>query len=154
MVRQYDQAIEQSKKTLELDPNLDYAYWSLGLACAQKAMYEEAVAHLQKAVAFSGGSPMYVAGLGYAYAVAGRRREARKILDQLNDLSKQKYVSPYFIATVVAGLGEKQKALEGLEKAYQERGNWLVYVQAQPEFAPLRSDARFQNLLRRVNFPP
>ncbi len=154
VVHQYDRAIEQSQKTLELDPNLDYAHWSLGLAYAQKAMYQESIAHLQKAVAFSGGSPRYVAGLGYAYAVAGRRREARKILDQLNNLSKQKYVSPYFIATVYAGLGEKEKALEGLEKAYQERDNWLAYVKLEPEFDPLRSDPRFADLMRRIGLPP
>lgn len=153
MYQQYDRAIEQLQKTLELDPNLDYAHWSLGLAYVQKAMHQDAIAHLEKAVALSGGSPMYVAGLGYAYAVAGRRREASKILEQLNDLSKQKYVSPYFVATVYAGLGEKEKALEGLEKAYQDRGNWLAYVRSQPEFAPLRSDPRFQDLLRRMKFP-
>lgn len=154
LVGQYDRAIEQSQKALELDPNLDYAHWTLGLAYVQKAMYEEAIAHLEKAVTFSGDSPRYVASLGYAYAVAGRRREARKVLDKLKDLSKQRYVSPYFIATVYAGLGDTEKALEWLEKAYQDHSGWLAYVQWQPEFAPLRSDPRFRDLLRRMNFPP
>jgi len=153
LVGQYDRAIEQSQKALELDPNLDYAHWTLGLAYVQKAMYEEGIAHLEKAVTFSGSSPRYVASLGYAYAVAGRRHEARKILDKLNELSKHRYVSPYFIAAVYTGLGDKENALEWLEKAYQDHSGWLAYIKMQPEFAPLRSDPRFQDLLRRMNFP-
>ncbi len=153
MVRQYDRSREQAKKTLELDPRLDFAHWFLGLASVQKAMYEEAIAHLQEAATSPGASPRYIAGLGYAYAVAGKRNEARKILDKLNELSKQKYVSPYFTATVYAGLGDKEEAFEWLDKAYRDRDNWLAYVKVTPEFDPLHSDPRYQNLLRRMNFP-
>ena len=154
LLRRYDRAIEQSKKALELDPNLDFAHWPLGMAYVQKAMYEEGIMHLQKAVTFSGGSPRYVAGLGYAYAVAGRKGEARKVLEKLKDLSKQRYVSPYFIATVYVGLGDTENAMKWLEKSYQDRSGWLAYVKSQPEFARLDSDPRFQDLLRRMNFPP
>ena len=154
LLHRYDSAIAQSNKALELDPNLDYAHWALGMAYVQKARYEEGIAHLQKVVTFSGGSPRYVAGLGYAYARAGRGSEARKILGKLRDVSKQRYVAPYFIATVHVGLGDAESALEWLERAYQEHTGWLAYVQSQPEFEHMHSDPRFQDLLRRMNFPP
>ena len=123
------------------------------MAQVQQEKYDEGIAHLQKAVTFSGGSPRYRAGLGYAYAVAGRKGEARKLLDNLNSLSKQRYVSPYYIATIYAGLGDAGKAMEWLEKAYKDHTGWLAYVKFQPEFARLNSDPRFQALLRRMNFP-
>jgi tetratricopeptide (TPR) repeat protein len=152
-VHRPDEAILQSQKALELDPNLDYAHWALGLAYVQKREYEQGLSHLQKAVTFSGESPRYLESLGYAYGLAGRRGEAAKVLDKLRDLSKQRHVSPYFLATVYAGLGDAQSAVKWLERAYQERDGWIVYIQFQPEFDDLRSDPRFQELVGRTNFP-
>ena len=92
-----------------------------------------------------------VAALGHTYAVAGKRSEARKILEELKEGSKRENVSPYYIAGMHAGLGEKEQAFEWLEKAYEEREIGLVKVD--PRLDPLRSDPRFQDFLRRMNFP-
>jgi len=150
--RQYDQAIEQYQKTLELDPNFIFAHLYIGLSYAQKSMHKEAIAELEKAVAISPGNTLLISGLGYAYAAAGRRLEAQKVLDQLTDLSKQKYVSAVFRANIYVGLGEKDKAFEWLEKAYEDHSIYLVKVD--PTFDPLRSDPRFADLLRRMNLKP
>jgi eukaryotic-like serine/threonine-protein kinase len=153
LVHRADDAILQSQKALELDPNLDYALWALGLGYMQKRESENAIIHLQKAVLASGSSPRYLASLGYAFAVAGRTAEARSVLDKLRDLSQQRYVSPYYTATVYAGMGNPQAAVEYLERAYQERDGWIPYIQAQPEFDHLRADPRFQALVSHLNFP-
>jgi len=153
LVHDYDRATEQLQKTLEMDSSADFAHWTLGLAYVRKARFQEAITHMEKAVELSGAIPMYLAGLGYARAVAGERQAAMEILEQLNDSSRQQYVSPYFVAMVHAGLGEKEKALDRLDKAYEDRGNWLAYVRLQPEFESLHSEPRFQDLLRRMNFP-
>ncbi|MEE8200993.1 MAG: hypothetical protein V3R29_07465 [Candidatus Acidoferrales bacterium] len=92
-----------------------------------------------------------VTALGHTYAVAGKRSEARKILEELKEGSKRENVSPYYIAGMHAGLGEKEQALEWLEKAYEERE--VAGAKVDPWFDPLRSDPRFHSLLRRMNFP-
>jgi len=84
------------------------------------------------------------------YSLAGRHDEARKLLGELEALSKRKYVPPFFIAAVYIGLGEKDRAFEWLEKVYQERSPNLVNLKVQPLFDPIRSDPRFVNLLQRV----
>src|SRR2546425_983990 len=94
------------------------------------------------------------AALGHAYALAGKRAEAQRVLDDLLALSKQRFVSPYDISLVHLGLGEKDKAFEWLQKAVAERVGLLVYLKVDPLFDPLRSDPRFQDLLRRMGLPP
>jgi hypothetical protein len=94
-----------------------------------------------------------MAALGHVYAVAGRKGEARKILAELEELAKHRYVSPYDRATVYAGLGEKDQAITWLERAYQERSDGLVFLKVEPKFDGLRSDPRFVDLLRHVGFP-
>ncbi len=147
--RRYDQAIAESRKALEMDPNFSRAHFNLGLAYEQKKMFPQAIAEFQKAIASSGG-PLMEAALGHAYAVAGRRAEAQEVLDRLIELSKQRYVSSYQIATIYAGLGETDQAFAWLEKAYGERNNWLAYLKVDPIFDGLRSDSRFAALVRRV----
>ena len=151
--RQYDQSIEQDQKTLELDPNFFFAHSVLGFAYVQKSMYKEGIAESEKALAISPNNTQALSGLGYAYAAAGRRLEAQKVLDQLNELSKQKYVPAFFRAAIYAALGEKDKAFEWLEKAYQERYLFGA-IRVDPAFDPLRSDQRFEDLLRRMNLQP
>ena len=97
---------------------------------------------------------MYVAALGHAYALAGKRDEALKVLDELKELSKEKRVSPGDMALLYTGLGQREQALEWLEKAYEERCGDLAYLKVDPRFDSLRSDPRFQNLLRRIGLPP
>jgi serine/threonine protein kinase/tetratricopeptide (TPR) repeat protein len=149
--RQYDQAIEQYRKTLELDPNFFAPHAFLGWAYIQKFMYKEGIAELEKAVAITP-SNMSLACLGYGYAAAGKRPEAQKVLDQLNELSKQKYVAPFHRAIICVGLGEKDKAFEWLEKAYEE--HFIIAIKVNPIFDPLHSDPRFADLLRRMNLQP
>jgi tetratricopeptide (TPR) repeat protein len=150
--RQYDQAIEQERKTLELDPNFLQAHDTLGSAYVQKSMYKEGTAEFEKELAISPSYAVALSWLGYADAVAGRRAEAQKVLDQLNDLSKQKYVSPIGRARIYAGLREKDQAFEWLEKGYEDRS--IPALKVEPALDPLRSDPRFADLLRRMNLTP
>jgi tetratricopeptide (TPR) repeat protein len=155
VARQYDQAIEQGRKTLELDPTFTFAHNGLGLVYVQKSMFKEAVTEFEKALVIRPGDTTALSGLGYAYAVTGRREEALKVLDQLNEISKQKYVPAWSRATIYTGLGDKGKAFEWLEKAYEERSMTTgTAVQVNPVFDPLRSDPRFADLLRRMNLQP
>jgi serine/threonine protein kinase/tetratricopeptide (TPR) repeat protein len=149
MARQNDQAIEQERKTLELDPNFILAHLYLGQAYLQKSMYKEGIAEFEKLLAISPGNPGGLSNLGYAYAVAGRRQEAQKVLDKLNELSKQKYVPAASRVIIYAGLGEKDKAFEWLEKGYEDRS--IFSIKVDPTLDSLRSDPRFADLLRRMN---
>jgi hypothetical protein len=99
------------------------------------------------------GAVFPTATLGHGYAVAGQQAAAREVLDKLLVRSKTGYVSPYEIAVIYAGMGDKDRAFEWLEKAYEERVSLLVYFRMDPRIWSLRSDARFQELLRRMNFP-
>jgi eukaryotic-like serine/threonine-protein kinase len=148
--RQYDQAIEQLHKTIDLNPDFGLAYFYLGRPLLQKGMRNEAIAELQKARALSGEDPETIAELGYAYGVAGRRAEAQAVLRELDGLSKRRYVLPYFIATIHTGLGDKDQAFAWLEKAYAESHPGLALVNVDPKFDTLRSDPRFNELLRRI----
>jgi len=152
--RRYDEAVEQLRKTLEMDPNFAVAHWLLGQTYEQTGEYQSAIAEYQKGRSASGGSVYLVAALGHAYAAAGKRREALKILGELKELSKHTYISPYSTGVIYIALGEKDQALEWLEKAYQERAAGIVILKVDPMLDPLRSDPRFQALLRRMNFPP
>ena len=153
LAREYDEAAEQCRKTLELDPNFAPTHWMLGQAFRQKGMYEEAIAEFQKSIELSD-DPVRRAVLGHAYAVAGRRGEAQKVINELKDLSKRRYFPPYYIALIYVGLGDKNQALEWLEKAFAERSANLTVLKAEPMFDPIRSDPRFQDLLRRVGLTP
>ena len=153
--RKYDQAIEQFRKTIELDPSFPAAHAFLGLTYVQKSMYKEAMAEFEKAVAISPDSPTALARLGYGYAVIGKRADAEKVLDQLNRLSKQEYVLPSYVAAIYVGLGDKERALESLQKAYEDRSIVdTTSIKVNPLWDPLRSDPRFADLLRRMNLQP
>ena len=147
--RQYDEAIGASLKTLELDPDFAVGHMIIGLSYAQKKMYDEAIYELQKGKS----NPDSRALLAYVYAVAGKRKEALRVLDDLDQESRQKYVSPFPIAVAYVGLGENDRAFEALEKAYTERSWGMGMLAVNPVFDPLRSDDRFSVLLRRVNLP-
>jgi tetratricopeptide (TPR) repeat protein len=154
--RQYDRAIEQYRKSLEMDPNFVFAHAALGEAYLQKSMYNEGIAECEKAIEILPGNARALSCLGYAYAVAGRRTQAQRVLDQLNEIAKHRYLPPAYRATVYAGLGEKDKAFEWLEKAYDDRSlaNGMFSIKVDPIFDPLHSDPRFAALLRRMNLQP
>jgi DNA-binding winged helix-turn-helix (wHTH) protein/TolB-like protein/Tfp pilus assembly protein PilF len=148
----YDEAIDHCKKLLEVDPNFFPAHRYLGLAYEQKGMYREAISEFEKGVKLSG-SPLMVALLGHAYAASGSKAEARRVLAELEQ-QKQKYVSPYTVAAIYAGLGEKDQAFRWLEKAYAERDIWLMNLRVDPVLKSLRSDGRFVHLLERLGLAP
>jgi len=148
--RQYDQAIQELQQVSRLDPKFFVPYWGLGLCYEQMGVYEEAVVQLQKAIDLSGRGANGIASLGHAYGLAGQRSEARKILLELEERAKRKYVSSYQIALVDLGLHRDDEAMKHLESAYQERSTLLPYLRMDPRFDPLRSDPRFEDLVRRI----
>ncbi len=154
MAGQYDDAIEQLRRTIELDSNYPVTYWILGLTLRKMGRYELAIAEGEKGVKLSGGSPLMSAALAQTFATAGRREEATQILNDLTKITKQKYVAPYFFAGIHIGLGEDDRALEYLEKSHEEHSHWLIYLHIDPSMDSLRSNPRFQELLRRVGLPP
>jgi TolB-like protein/Tfp pilus assembly protein PilF/class 3 adenylate cyclase len=153
--RQYDQALERIEKTIEMDKNFAQAYPWLGLILEQEGRYAEAIAAFQNAIRlFPGGSSIAEAELAHVYAVSGNQEEARKIIVGLQELAKSEYVSSFQIAAIYAGLGEKDRAFAWLEKAYEERSDGLVNLNADQRFDSLRSDPRFQDLARRLGLIP
>jgi tetratricopeptide (TPR) repeat protein len=148
--RQYDQAIEQANKTLELDPSFGVGRWGLGLAYVQKKRFADAISQLKQAFVLSGGSLLMKAALGQAHAAAGDKAEAVKILGELKTLSQQRYVPSSEIAAIYVCLGEREQSFHWLENALEERAFHLTNLKARPEFDPLHSDQRFADLLRRI----
>jgi TolB-like protein/Tfp pilus assembly protein PilF len=146
----YTQAIEHSQKTLTMDSNFMPAYVYLGRAYEQKGMYPQAISQLQKALELSEGNTNELAAIGHAYAVSHQESEARKILKQLNERSSQTYVQPVWIAVIHIALSEDDQAFDWLQRAYQDRSVWLVYLKVDPYFSTVRSDPRFIDLLRRI----
>jgi eukaryotic-like serine/threonine-protein kinase len=151
--RRYDEAIEQLRRTVDLDPNYPVTYWILGLLLRKTGCYELAISEGEKGVKLSGGSPLMRAALAHTLGTAGRATEALQILDDLNNLAKQKYVAPYFFAGIHIGLGEKERAIEYLRKAYEEHSHWLIYLHLDPSMDDLRDNADFQDLLRQIGLP-
>jgi serine/threonine protein kinase/tetratricopeptide (TPR) repeat protein len=149
----YDEALKQLRRTAELDPNYPVTCWILGLLLRKMGRYELAIAEGEKAVKLSGGSPLMRAALAHTLAAAGRTTEALQVLDDLTTLAKQKYVPPYFIAGIHIGLRENDRAMEYLEKSYEEHSHWLIYLHMDPGMDGLGDDLRFQDLLRRVGLP-
>ena len=147
--RQFDQAIEQDRKSLEMDPNFARGHWAISEPLEQEHRYDEAIAELQKARQLDE-TPIMLALLSHVYAVSGKRDEARKILERLTELSKDTYVDPYFLAEIHTALGERDQALTDLENAYSQRSSWLVWLKVEPKFDALRSDPRYGELLKRV----
>jgi serine/threonine-protein kinase len=151
--RRYDEAIKQLHRTVELEPNYPVTYWILGLSHRKAGRFDLAIADGEKGVKLSGGSPLLRAALAQTLGAAGRPDEARQMLDELTRLAKQKYVAPYFLAGIHVGLGENDRALEYLEKSFEEHCHWLIYLHIDPSMDGLRDAAPFQDLLRRVGLP-
>jgi DNA-binding winged helix-turn-helix (wHTH) protein/tetratricopeptide (TPR) repeat protein len=148
--RQYDRAIDQLRKTIEMEPNFPLAHWLLGMSREQLGQIEEAVPAFRKAVSLSQDIPFALASLGHALARSGNRDEAHAVLGQLSDLSDRRYVSPHSVATVHVGLGRTSEALEWLNRAADERSNWMIFLNVDPVFDPLRSEPEFEQIIRRV----
>ncbi len=148
LAHSYDESIRQSRKTIEMDPNFALAHNQLGQAYLQKQLRDEAITELQKAVQLSAGSPTCIANLARAYAASGKRSEASKLLNDLKKRSNSTYSHAPEIAMIYAALGDKDQAMLWVEKGYEERFNPGVLLR--PGFDPLRSEPRFQELVRRI----
>src|SRR5947208_2527434 len=147
--RQYDNAIAQARKTLEMDPNSTIARVLLGLSFLKKGDTGGAIAELQKTKAPDPGA-WYQGFLGYAYAVSGDRAKAEQALRELEELAKRQYVSPTAFVTIYLGLGEKEKALDSLEKAYEEQDSACWYLKIDQIDDSVRNEPRFQAILKKV----
>jgi TolB-like protein/Flp pilus assembly protein TadD len=151
--RRYDEAIVQLRSVIEMDPNHYQAYWILGHTYAANKQFDEAIAASQKAVDLSDRTPGALGMLGLAYGLADRKEEANKILNELLKLNESRYVTPAALVNLYIGLGDKDRAFEWLEKAFQEKSNYVAYLKVFPIADPLRSDPRYADLLRRVGLP-
>ena len=146
----YDDSIATCQKVLELDPTFFAVRRYLGQAYTQKGKYDQAIAEFQKAVAGSGGSPLMRAELGHALAIGGKKEEAQRILAELKRLATERYISPYHIALVYSGLGNKDETFNSLERGLQDRTDYMVFLNVDPRFDWIHSDPRFTSLLDRV----
>lgn len=150
MCRDFQEAVEQSWKTLVLEPKYAPAQHTLGLACEQLGMHEEAVTELENARACSGNHPAAIAALAHAHASSGNREQAFRNLRELEEMSQRRRVSPYWMSIVHAGLAANDSAFTCIERAIEERDVWLMWLKVEPRFDPLRSHARFDRALRSI----
>jgi len=146
----YEEALREARHLLDIEPDLALAHSTLGWACMLLDRHEEGLAELARAVDLSSGNTMFVAQLGQACAMAGRREEARGWLRRLEERARTQYVPPYHMAYVYTGLGEQEKAMDCLERAYEERAGGIYGVKGSFLFAALRPHPRFQELLARI----
>ena len=152
--RQYDRAIAEGRKALELEPNHAWTHFFLARAYLGNGMPREAFAQFQIRLSLEAAFPKAHADMALANAALGNREEALKILDQLKQQSKQEYVTPYPMARAYLRLGRKEEALEWLEKGLATYDGDIMQLKVDPDLDPLRSDPRFQDLLQRMKFSP
>jgi tetratricopeptide (TPR) repeat protein len=150
--RNAEDTIKEARQTLKLDQNFFPARRYLALGYDLQGKYDDAIAEFQKANSISR-STMAKAELGYAYAKAGRRGDALRMIDELRRSTDERHVSPFHFALIHIGLGENDRAIELLNQAIEERSARLVWIQADPRFDGLRKDKRFDDLLTRIGFP-
>ncbi len=150
--RQYEQGIAASRKTVELDPGNPLGHWILARALDAAGLFEEALAEAEKAADLAGGSQPYAGHLAYALAKNGDRERAQKIVNEMLEQAKTKYVGTYYLGLIYASMGEPDLAMQALEKAYAERNVRLLEI-FDPAFDGMRSDVRFQDLVRRIEIP-
>jgi tetratricopeptide (TPR) repeat protein len=152
--RRYDEAIEQIRKTFELDQHFFIAYHVRARAYEQKKMYAEASADCQEwAKIFHDDDPIALASLAHVYGTMGKRHEAEEAIKRLQEISSQRYFSPYWTAVAYAGLGDNDKAFQYFDKAFQDRYFIMIWINSDPRFDNLRSDPRFAELVRRIGLP-
>jgi TolB-like protein/DNA-binding winged helix-turn-helix (wHTH) protein/Tfp pilus assembly protein PilF len=151
--RSYDEAINQLRATLSVSPKFPLAHLWLGRAYQQKKMYSEAIDEFNKTDAALPGWIVTIAGMGHAYGEWGHQAEAKQVLVRLNEMAREKYVTPYGVALVYAGLGDKDQAFAWLNKAVAGRSHWLVWLNRDPRWDRIRSDPRFDDLQKRVGLP-
>ncbi len=151
--RQPDKALEQARKASELDPNFVVGRLILGMAYNRNGLYEDAIRLSETSLQNEPTNQFMLQVGGYAYAKAGRRREAEEVINKFREIEKTQYVVSYFIASIYAALGNKDEAFAELNKAYKQHDSWLRWIKVDPIMDDLRDDARFKDLLKRMNLP-
>ena len=151
--REHEKAIEQCSKTLELDPTFILAHVFLGQAHEQLGAFPNAIAAFERTVELSNRHPAYLAELGHGFAAAGREADALTVLDELREMSSRRYVGARSTAEIHIALGNLDEAFRYLETAFQQRNGWLIHIRENPRYDRLRSDPRYLDLVRRMNFP-
>jgi DNA-binding winged helix-turn-helix (wHTH) protein/TolB-like protein/Tfp pilus assembly protein PilF len=146
------QSVDVLKKAIEIDATFPRTHFRLGQVYEQQRLFQLAIPEFQQAVELSGNDPYYEASLGHAYGASGNLSQAQKVLHELLARSSQRYVPPYSVALVYAGMGDRDQAFQWLEKAYEDRSTSMVFLRTDPELASLRSDHRFAQLSSRINF--
>jgi TolB-like protein/DNA-binding winged helix-turn-helix (wHTH) protein/Tfp pilus assembly protein PilF len=146
----YDEAIQQYRSTLELDPSFSLAHSTLGMAYVQKRLYPEALAEFDKASSLPGSHTFALANTGRTYALSGKPEEARRILRELEVSARQEYVPAMYMAAIYAALGESAPSIRWIEKAYEERSDYMIYLRTEPSLDGLRSQPRFQEFLKLI----
>lgn len=150
-LRRYDDAIEAFQNALSIDENFWYAHWSLGRSYIYKEMYKKALTEFQKANdLYKGWQPQVESSIGITYARMGRIKKAQQVLDKLVEQSKQEYVRPRLFVDFYFALKENEKGFEWLERAYDERDPWLVFLKVEPLYDPIRSDPQFTDMLKKI----
>src|ERR1700752_959024 len=151
--KQYQEAIKQLTSVVEMKKDFPLAHLWLGRSYQQLGRYQEALTEFRQVEGAFSGWAVSKAALGYVEGVSGNEREAAKSLSELEALSKQRFITAYGVALVYTGMGEKDKAFEWLNKAFDERSHWLVWLRLDPRWDVLRSDPRFGELINRMHFP-
>jgi TolB-like protein/Tfp pilus assembly protein PilF len=151
--RDYQRAVEECEKAEQLDPKYFMLHFIAGRAHMRLNNYAKAIGHLKLARTGTGEMPLMDAALGLAYAVSGKKGLTAKLADQFKAAAKKRYIPPTYFGMLFAGLGDKDKALEWLEKAYEERADGLTWLNVEPMLDDLRSEAKFQDLVRRIGLP-
>ena len=147
----YDEAIQQYKATLELNPNLSMAHVTLAMAYEGKQQYADAIDEYNKGLALPGSRTFALAGLGRAYVLSGKHREALQVLNELQSTAKQHYVPSVYLAAIFAAMGDKERSIQWMGKAHDERSDYLVYLSTDPWADSMRPDPRFQRLVQLIS---
>jgi Tfp pilus assembly protein PilF len=150
--REFDASLGQLQKLAAAEPEFPVAHWGMGLAREQLGDMDGALASFQRAAELTERGTNVLASMGHALAMSGKLDEAHAILGELAARAKKRYVPSYQVALVHAGLGDKERAFESLDKAFDERSTLLTYLKMDPRFDSLRADPRFKAMLRRLNF--
>ncbi len=151
--RQYGESVAQALKAIQAEPNDGWSHIILGWDYEQQGRFEQAISELQKAVKLFGEKEFALAALGHAYAVGGKKQQTEEVLAKLKAIEGHGYLSAFDMAIIYTGAGDKEKALQWFQKAFEERSSFLIYSRWEPRLDPLRSDPRFQDLLRRIGLP-
>ena len=151
--RQYDEAIAENLKAIDIEPASGWAYAQLAATYAAEGRRAEALAAADKGPQVNQ-SPLVLAMSGGVYAQVGEKEKARRVLATLADITKRRYVCPYEVGDVHIGIGDNDEAFRWLEKGFRDRSACMPFTKVDPRLDPLRSDPRYADLVRRIGFPP